>query len=143
MGNLPKAGISTRRYGGRSQFSEICQSTVMTCLPRSRTPLGLLIVAVSRSPGFRYSCRRLCDFTNRFQSLRGTGVTGREKDLEVGSTTPMFDDDLYSARNLRDPYPAYRQLRDLGPAVWMPKRRMWAISRFDDVRIALRRPTFS
>ncbi|HKN28848.1 MAG TPA: cytochrome P450 [Roseiarcus sp.] len=39
---------------------------------------------------------------------------------------------------MQDPYPAYRRLRDLGPAVWMPKRKMWAISRFEDVRIALR-----
>lgn len=58
--------------------------------------------------------------------------------MGIGSGAPVFDGDLYSTRMLRDPYPAYRRLRDLGPAVWMPKRGMWAISRFDEVRTALR-----
>lgn len=46
--------------------------------------------------------------------------------------------DLYSDALLRDPYPAYRQIRDLAPAVWLPERELWAIGRFDDVRAALR-----
>jgi cytochrome P450 len=46
--------------------------------------------------------------------------------------------DLYSDPLLRDPYPAYRQIRDLAPAVWLPERDLWAIGRFDDVRAALR-----
>jgi len=49
-----------------------------------------------------------------------------------------FDGDLYSRAALRAPYPLYARLRDLAPAVWMPRRRMWAIARFDDVRAALR-----
>jgi cytochrome P450 len=51
---------------------------------------------------------------------------------------PTYPGDLYARANLRNPYPAYRTIRDLGPAVWMPRRNLWAIGRFDDVRAALR-----
>ncbi|HEX3920596.1 MAG TPA: cytochrome P450 [Caulobacteraceae bacterium] len=55
--------------------------------------------------------------------------------------TPSFQGDLYGHRALADPYPAYRRLRDLGPAVWMPRRQLWAVGRFDDVRSVLRNDT--
>ena len=29
------------------------------------------------------------------------------------------------------------RIRDAGPVVWLPRHRMWAIGRFDDVRAAL------
>lgn len=51
---------------------------------------------------------------------------------------PVFRGDLYARPALRDPASAYRTIRDLGPAVWLPARKMWAIGRFDDVRAALR-----
>jgi cytochrome P450 len=51
---------------------------------------------------------------------------------------PTFRRDLYGRPCLADPYPAYRQIRDLAPAVWMPAQKLWAIARFDDVRAALR-----
>jgi cytochrome P450 len=47
-------------------------------------------------------------------------------------------EDLYSDELLNNPYPVYRRIRDLGSAVWMPKRRLWAIGRFEDVRFALK-----
>lgn len=46
--------------------------------------------------------------------------------------------DVYSDEVLDDPYPHYRRLRELGPAVWLPKNQLWAISRHKDVREALR-----
>jgi cytochrome P450 len=49
-----------------------------------------------------------------------------------------YSGDLYSQAALRDPYPAYRAIRDRGSAVWMPRRQMWAVGRFEDVRGALR-----
>ena len=52
-----------------------------------------------------------------------------------------FAGDLYGRAHLDDPYPAYRQIRDMGSAVWMSRRRMWAIGRFADVRAALRADT--
>src|SRR6185295_8430121 len=51
---------------------------------------------------------------------------------------PEFDGDLYSDAAIGDPYPLYRTLRDLGPAVWLRAHGAWAIARFDDVRTALR-----
>jgi pimeloyl-ACP methyl ester carboxylesterase len=51
---------------------------------------------------------------------------------------PEFAGDLYDDALLCDPYPAYRMLRDLGSAVWMPRWQLWAVTRFDAVRQALR-----
>jgi cytochrome P450 len=50
----------------------------------------------------------------------------------------VFQGDLYARPALRDPYPLYAQLRALGSAVWMPRRKLWAVARYDDVRTALR-----
>jgi cytochrome P450 len=50
---------------------------------------------------------------------------------------PIFEGDLYLTRTLRDPYVAYRRLRDLDCHL-DAKARDVAFSRFDDLRIALR-----
>ena len=34
---------------------------------------------------------------------------------------PHFKQNLYSNRNLVDPYPIYKELRDLGPFVWLAR----------------------
>ncbi|NMN99150.1 cytochrome P450 [Antrihabitans stalactiti] len=54
---------------------------------------------------------------------------------------PVVDLDLYSGNVIRDPQPIYRTIRDAGPLVWLPKQRLWAMGRFDDVREALRDDT--
>jgi len=51
---------------------------------------------------------------------------------------PAFDADLYSDAAIADPYPLYRAIRDLGPAVWLGAHDLWALGRFQDVRTALR-----
>lgn len=51
---------------------------------------------------------------------------------------PVYEADLYSDAALADPYPLYRAIRDLGPAVWLAAHEAWAIARFSDVRAALR-----
>ncbi len=51
---------------------------------------------------------------------------------------PTFEPDLYTDVAIADPYPLYRRIRDLGPAVWLAAHEAWAIGRFDDVRAALR-----
>lgn len=50
----------------------------------------------------------------------------------------VFDADLFDDAALADPYPLYRTIRELGPAVWLSAHEVWAIGRFDDVRRALR-----
>jgi cytochrome P450 len=50
---------------------------------------------------------------------------------------PISPLDLWSSANLDDPYPAYRELRDLGPAVWLERHGVWAITRHKDVRASL------
>ncbi|HZR82192.1 MAG TPA: cytochrome P450 [Candidatus Binatia bacterium] len=51
---------------------------------------------------------------------------------------PELDTDLYTDAAIADPYPIYRTIRDLGPAVWLSAHGVWAIARFADVRAALR-----
>lgn len=51
---------------------------------------------------------------------------------------PESDIDLYSDSVLQDPYPFYRQLRDQAAAVWLKPTGMYALTRFEDVRDALR-----
>lgn len=59
----------------------------------------------------------------------------------MSSPPPSLQDDPYSDALLRDPYAFYRRVRDSAPAVWLPKRNLWAIGRYDDVRAALRSDT--
>ncbi len=51
---------------------------------------------------------------------------------------PAFDEDFWSDEVIGNPYPHYKRLRDLGPAVWLSQHDAWAITRHDSVREALR-----
>ena len=51
---------------------------------------------------------------------------------------PWSDIDLFADASLRDPFGDYRRLRDLGPVVRLARPDVYAVSRFDDVRDALR-----
>jgi cytochrome P450 len=51
---------------------------------------------------------------------------------------PEIDADLYSDSAIVDPYPLYREIRELGPAVFLKQHDAWAIGRYEDVRAALR-----
>lgn len=48
------------------------------------------------------------------------------------------DIDLFSDEALHDPYPLYRQLRDLGPAAYLRRYGVYFLGRYDQVREALR-----
>jgi cytochrome P450 len=48
------------------------------------------------------------------------------------------DIDLFGEPSLADPFDDYRRLRDLGPVVKLARPDVYALSRFDDVRDALR-----
>lgn len=60
--------------------------------------------------------------------------------MENEADCPVYEIDLYSDEVLRDPYRHYRNVRELGPVVWLPQNRLYAIGRFEDVRAALRNP---
>ena len=51
---------------------------------------------------------------------------------------PAYDIDFYSDEVIAEPYPHYQTMRDLGPVVWLPQHQAYAITRFADVRAALR-----
>lgn len=50
---------------------------------------------------------------------------------------PSSDVDLFADDVLDDPYPAYRELREKGPAVWLTAYEMWVLPRYEQVRAAL------
>jgi cytochrome P450 len=50
------------------------------------------------------------------------------------SVTPLSvesDVDLFSEQVLADPYPAYRHLRDIGPAGYLTRYGIWFLGRYD------------
>lgn len=57
----------------------------------------------------------------------------------IGATSlPHSDVNLFADESLRDPFDDYRHLRDLGPVVKLARPDVYAVSRFGDVRDALR-----
>jgi cytochrome P450 len=56
---------------------------------------------------------------------------------DVIGAAPWSDHDPYTDEALLDPWPGYKQLRDAGPAVWLSKYDMFALTRYDSVRRAL------
>lgn len=53
---------------------------------------------------------------------------------------PVYDGDLYADEVIRDPYPVYAQLRELGPVVWLSQVQVYALPRYDEVASVLRQP---
>ncbi|MFT3866428.1 MAG: cytochrome P450 [Solirubrobacterales bacterium] len=53
------------------------------------------------------------------------------------AAAPTSDIDLHTDAALLDPYPLFKELRDLGGAVWMSRYGMFALSRYEDIRAAL------
>jgi len=52
--------------------------------------------------------------------------------------TPSLDTELFSDEVIAHPFPVYEEIRNAGPVVWLERYDMWVISRFEDVRAALR-----
>ena len=55
-------------------------------------------------------------------------------------TTPVYLDDFYSDAVIRDPFPVYAQLRDMGAVVYMAQHDVYALPRYDEVASVLRQP---
>jgi len=54
------------------------------------------------------------------------------------SGVPVLPLDLYAPAVLRDSRAAFAAIREAGPVTYLPRHRMYAIGRFEDVRAALR-----
>ena len=50
---------------------------------------------------------------------------------------PSVDVDLFDEAVIAEPYAHYRDIRDAGPVVWLPRHGIWAMGRYADVRAAL------
>lgn len=53
---------------------------------------------------------------------------------------PSYDQDFYGDDFIRAPLDHYRAMRDLGPVVWLPHQKAYALSRYGEVVEALRKP---
>lgn len=51
---------------------------------------------------------------------------------------PAYQTDIYATEAIIDPYPHYARLRELGPVVWLPKHRAYALPRFAECKAVLR-----
>ncbi|WP_406813510.1 cytochrome P450 [Mycobacterium sp. M23085] len=51
---------------------------------------------------------------------------------------PVYRPDIYSRSAILDPYPHYRALRHLGPVVWLPRHRLYALPRYAECKATLR-----
>lgn len=66
----------------------------------------------------------------------GAGLTQVGSSHVIGAA-PWSDHDPYTDAALLDPWMGYKQLRHAGPAVWLPKYQMFALTRYHSVRRAL------
>lgn len=65
-------------------------------------------------------------------------VTAGSTKNEAPAGFPISDIDLFDAEVLKDSLPAFRELRELGDAAWLPRLGMFAVARYDDVQKALK-----
>ena len=56
------------------------------------------------------------------------------------SNAPHYDVDFYSDAFIRNPWPHYAEMRALGPVIWLHGLGNYALTRFAEVRAALRDP---
>lgn len=58
--------------------------------------------------------------------------------MSANIATPVFAGNYFSKQNLLRSSEVDRELRDLGPLVYLERHKLYAISRYDDVRTALK-----
>jgi cytochrome P450 len=58
--------------------------------------------------------------------------------VKTPTDVPVYRADLYSETAIRDPYPHYAAMRALGPVVWLPKQKLYALARYAEVKAVLR-----
>ena len=47
---------------------------------------------------------------------------------------PSYATNIYTTDAILDPYPHYRRLRELGPVVWLPRHKTYALPRYSRVQ---------
>lgn len=57
--------------------------------------------------------------------------------MPMRTDIPVYRPDLYSASAIRDTYPHYAALRELGPVVWLSKHKVYALPRYAECRQVL------
>jgi cytochrome P450/ferredoxin-NADP reductase len=55
----------------------------------------------------------------------------------IGNSVPVYDVDYYSDDFILNPYPHYAKMRELGPIVFIPMLKIYAITRYAEVREVL------
>ncbi|MEV4049836.1 cytochrome P450 [Amycolatopsis sp. NPDC049688] len=50
---------------------------------------------------------------------------------------PVYRPDIYSPQAILDPYPHYASLRELGPVVWLPRHKIYALPRYAECKAVL------
>jgi cytochrome P450 len=58
--------------------------------------------------------------------------------VKTPTDAPVYRADLYSRSAVGDPYPHYATMRALGPVVWLPKQKLYALPRYAEVKAVLR-----
>lgn len=58
--------------------------------------------------------------------------------MTVAERSPTSGIDLYADAVLEEPWSTYKELRDLGPVVYLEKIDAYAVARYADVREMLR-----
>lgn len=51
---------------------------------------------------------------------------------------PSYRPDIYSTAAIVNPYPHYARLRGLGPVVWLPRQRVYALPRYAECKAVLK-----
>lgn len=69
-------------------------------------------------------------------------LTNEKEEMLVAreNAIPTFELDFWSDEVILDPYPHYETLRALGPAVWLSKNQVWALTHHASVREGLLNP---
>ncbi|WP_020134719.1 cytochrome P450 [Streptomyces sp. 351MFTsu5.1] len=57
--------------------------------------------------------------------------------MPLRTDIPVYRPDLYSASAIRDTYPHYAALRELGPVVWLSKHKVYALPRYAECKQVL------
>jgi len=55
----------------------------------------------------------------------------------MNTSAPVYRGSLYSPSVIADPYPVYRELRSLGPVVWLKRHRAFALTGYDECKQTL------